>query len=88
MKYKGILASSSDPSGGTMSKTVDGVVTILAAVLPMLALSYFHVQISAADVGSLVTEVATIVGAILTIRGTILKVINTYGTVPDTADLG
>lgn len=80
IKYKGILASSSDDTGQTLSSTVQGLVVVLSSVVPLLALQLFHVQVSASDISSLVTEGATIIGAILTIRGIVLKVINTWGT--------
>lgn len=80
MQYKGVLASSSDPTGQTLSATVQGIVVILSSVVPMLALQFFHVQVNASDIASLVTEGTTIIGSILAIRGLILKVINSVGT--------
>lgn len=82
MKYKGILASSSDATGQTLSNTVQGLVVVLSAVVPLLALQFFHVQVTATDISTLVTEAGTIIGAMLTVRGLLLKVINTYGTSP------
>ena len=81
-RYKGILASSSYTTGQTLSSTVQGLVVVLSSVVPLLALQFFHVQVSAGDISSLVTEIGTIIGAVLTIRGLVLKVINTYGTTP------
>ena len=81
MQYKGVFASSSDPSGQTLSNTVQGLVAVLSAVVPLLALQFFHVQISANDVASLVEEGTMVIGAIWTIRGLILKVINSTATV-------
>lgn len=80
MKYKGILASSSDPTGQTLSATVQGLIVVLSAIVPMLAMQYFHVVVTANDVSSLVTEVVSLVGIVLTIRGGILKILNTVGT--------
>lgn len=79
--YKGVLASSTDESGQTLSNTVQGIIVILSSIIPLLALQFFHVQVSASDISSLVTEAATIIGAILAIRGIILKIIATWGTV-------
>ena len=80
MKYKGIFASSSDATGQTLSSTVQGLVMVLSAIVPILALQFFHVTVTASDVSSLVTEVATLIGIIMTIRGLILKVINKTAT--------
>jgi hypothetical protein len=95
MQYKGVFASSSDETGQTLSTTVNGVVVVLSAVVPMLALNFLHVQVTAGDVSALVTEGTTLVGTIMAIRGIILKVIHSYGTikqdpsvVPQTAPLG
>lgn len=82
MTYKGVLASSSDPTGATLSNTVQGIVVVLSAVVPFIALQYFHVTITASDISTLVTEIGALVGVVMTIRGLILKVINTFGTTP------
>lgn len=81
-QYKGILASSSDTTGQTLSNTVQGIVVVLSAIVPMVALQFFHVTVSANDIASLVTEVSVVIGAVMTIRGLILKVLNSkIGTV-------
>jgi acyl-CoA hydrolase len=86
IKYRGILASSSDTSGQTLSSTVQGIVVVLSAIVPMLALQFFHVTISATDISTLVTEIGALIGVVLTIRGLILKVINSpIGTTTTTS---
>ena len=80
MKYKSILASSSDKSGETLSKTVDGLITLLSALVPLFALRFFHVTITADDINTLVTQAVAIGGAIMTVRGVVLKLVNRYGT--------
>ena len=82
MKYQGILASSSDPSGQTLSNTVQGLVVLLSAIVPLIAMQLFHVSISASDVSTLVTESAALIGTIMAIRGLVLKIINNLGTTP------
>ncbi len=79
--YRSLFASSSDPSGQTLSNTIQGLVVVASAIVPLLALQFFHVQVNAGDVSSLITEGAAIVGSILTIRGIILKIINRTATV-------
>lgn len=80
MKYRGIFASSSDPSGQTLSKTIDGLTVVLSAILPVLALRFFHITLTANDVSSLVAEVTALVGTVMAIRGLILKIINKTAT--------
>lgn len=81
MRYKGFVASSSDASGETLSSTVQGIIVVLSAVVPMVAMQFFHVQVSANDISTLVTEIASLVGVILMIRGLIMKIVNRTLTV-------
>ena len=80
MKYRGILASSSDPTGQTLSVTVQGIIIGLSSVIVFMGATFFHVQIQAADISTLATEVGTLIGAVVVIYGLVRKVINAVGT--------
>lgn len=81
MKYRGMLASSSDPSGETLSKTVEGVIIGASSLIIFAGLHFFNITVTANDVATLATEVGAIAGAIVTLYGLLKKLVNAVGTV-------
>lgn len=80
MKYRGILASSSNPE--ELSKTIDGIVVGASSLIMFVGLNFFHVSIVQADVTTFAASLSAVVGGVMAIRGLILKIINTFGKQP------
>lgn len=80
MKYKGILASSADPSGETLSTTVRGVIIGASSIIIFLGVQFFHVQITVDDVAMAATQVSMLISSGVAIYGIIMKIVHMFGT--------
>ena len=80
IKYKGIIASSQDPS--QVSNTVKGLVLGFSAIIILVAQQFFHLALTATDVASLAEEAGIAAGAIWTIWGLVMKIVVYFGRVP------
>lgn len=76
-KYKGLIASSQDPS--QIANTVKGIVLSLSAIIILAAQQFFHIGLNANDVLSLATEAGMAAGAVWTIYGLVMKVVVYFG---------
>lgn len=81
MKYKGILASSSDPSGETLSKTIEGIIVGASSLIVFLGTQVLGIPILSTDIGAIASAAGVVVGGIVTIYGVIKKILNRVGTV-------
>jgi len=80
LKYKGILSSSSDPSGQTLSKTIEGIIIGASSLIVFLFTSFIGIPILSADVVQLAPMFGTAIGTIIAIYGVIKKIVNRAGT--------
>ena len=73
------LRSSADPT--QVSAKVSGIILALSSIITALALQFFHVQLSPADIGGFATGIGMVAGAIWFVWGLIRHVVVKVGTV-------
>lgn len=72
-KKYGALSSSQNPE--ELANTVKGLVLTFSGVITLLAMHFFNLQLSSADVLSLATGLGTGAGAVWTVYGLIMKLV-------------
>jgi len=72
-KKYGALTSSQNPE--EIANTVKGIVLTFSGIITLLAMHFFNLQLSSADVLSLATGLGTGAGAVWTVYGLIMKLV-------------